>query len=153
MIVIKKILAGLSSSYLQFVCHRWLDYSTWMSSCSRQIPSPSDQRQAQAGCIWDGSSYLVPSCTGFECKSSQSLDKAVQNPERNERHFHWLHSDLAAGCNRVGEQQEQEKGLLEFWSCRSHYKPYKHENKQKKSMAILNVLERFLFLIKMQATS
>lgn len=58
-----------------------------MSSYSHQTPSPSGQKLALAGCIRGGSSCLVPSCTGFECRSSQSLDKVVQNPESRKKKY------------------------------------------------------------------
>lgn len=74
-----------SASHLQYLYNRWPDYITWMSSYSHQTPSPSGQTQALAGCRQGGSSCLVPSCTGFECRSSQSLDKVVQNPENRKK--------------------------------------------------------------------
>lgn len=57
---------------------------TWMSSCSHRTPAPSGQTLGLASCTQADSSCLAPSCTGFWCKSFQSLDKAEWNPVKKE---------------------------------------------------------------------
>lgn len=74
--------------------------TTWMSSCSHQTPAPSGQTLGLAGCTQADSSCLGPSCTGFWCKSFQSLDRVVWNPAKEEEE-EW--TTTRWGINRMSQ--------------------------------------------------